>query len=105
MIISNHPPTNVPPTFPPTHIPYFLFKSTPADNSPPPFKLCVAAGVCVNDGRASDVGDVLLDVLLEFGGVGPVGSVDDLALHGDDDLGLAGGVEVGDGQGLYFLLI
>ena len=54
---------------------------------------------------SSDVGDILLDVVLQFGGVGSVDGVDDLAVEGDDDLRLAGRLELGQVQGLDLLLV
>lgn len=59
------------------------------------------------DGRdgLSDIGNILLDVLLKLSAVGTVGSEDDLALEGDEDLGLGGGMEFWQVERLHFLLV
>ena len=44
-------------------------------------------------------------MLLELGAVGPISREDDSALQRDHDLGLGGGVELGQVQSLYLLLI
>ncbi len=52
----------------------------------------------------SDIRHIFFDVLLKFGGVGPVCREYSFALQDDDDFGLAGGMEFGQGQRLNFFL-